>query len=120
MSSGNGTGIGAPGRGRGKHRRRARLGEGFAVFLRVFLWGHLMGIAIYLVHGAFWLVMVGCERLVGNRPPPLWITLRLWDPSVLGRWVLGILTLCLLLAGYRRQLGLDVSLRGDGSFRGKA
>jgi hypothetical protein len=26
---------------------------------------------------------------------------------VLGQWVLAILTLCLLLAGYRRQLGLD-------------
>lgn len=77
------------------------------VFTRVFVWGHLMGIAVYLVHGVFWLAAVGYGRLQGDRSVQVWDTLRLGEAGVLGRWVLGIVTLCLLLAGYRRQLGFE-------------
>jgi hypothetical protein len=105
--SGNGSGLGPTGRGRGKHRRRMRSAGGFGVFLRIFVWGHLMGVAVYVVHATLWLAMVAIERVVGREPPHLWITLRLSDGAVLGWWVLGILTICLLLGGYRRQLGLD-------------
>jgi hypothetical protein len=77
------------------------------VFLRVFVWGHVMGVAIYLAHGAIWLVAAGWVRLTGRPAPEPWLTLHLGDPVVLGMWVLVILTLCMLLAGYRKQLGLD-------------
>lgn len=77
------------------------------VFFRVFVWGHVMGVAIYLAHGAIWLAAAGWMRFTGRSAPEPWLTLRIADPVVLGMWVLVILTLCMLLAGYRKQLGLD-------------
>jgi hypothetical protein len=77
------------------------------VLLRVFVWGHVMGVTIYLAHGAIWLAAAGWLLFTGRPTPEPWLTLRIDDPIVLGMWVLVILTLCMLLAGYREQLGLD-------------